>query len=64
VTALGEALAAVQRRGEDLAIAVDLLLRSLPAIDDLVKALDDAGGSSRLVNALRAELTKRRGGRR
>lgn len=64
MTALGEALAAVQRRGEDLAIAVDLLLRSLPAIDDLVKALDDAGGSSRLVNALRAELTKRRGGRR
>ena len=64
MTARSEALAAAERRGEDMLIAVDLLLRSVPAIDDLVKALDDAGGSQRLVKALRAELAKRRGGRR
>jgi hypothetical protein len=64
VTARSEALAAAERRGEDMLIAVDLLLRSVSAIDDLVKALDDAGGNQRLVKALRAELAKRRGGRR
>jgi predicted RecB family endonuclease len=56
---------AAHRRTEDLGIAVDILLRSVPAIDDLIAALDGAGGSVRLVGALRAELARRRsGGRR
>jgi hypothetical protein len=56
--------AAAQRRAEDMQIAVDLILRSVPAIDDLLRTLDAAGGSARLVKALRAELATRRGGRR
>jgi hypothetical protein len=55
---------ATQRRAEDLSIAVDILLRSVPAINDLIAALDGAGGSVRLVGALRAELARRRGGGR
>ena len=50
-----------QRRSEDLTIAIDMILRSVPAIDDLIRALDGAGGSARLVRALRAELARRRG---
>ncbi len=46
-----------RRRREDLSIAVDLLMRSVPDIDALVAALDGAG-------ALRAELARRRGGAR
>ncbi len=52
---------AARRRAEDLGIAVGLILRSVPAIDDLVAALDRAGGSVRLVGALRVELARRRG---
>lgn len=52
------------RRAEDISIAVDLLIRYVAPIDDLLRALDAAGGSARLVGALRAELAKRRGGRR
>ena len=48
-------------RAEDLSIGVDLILRSVPAVDDLIVALESAGGSSRLVGALRTELTARRG---
>ena len=51
------------RRAEDLGIAVDLILRSVPSIDDLVRLLESAGGSVRLVKALRAELAMRRGRR-
>jgi len=49
-----------RRRGEDLGIAVGILMRSVGPIDDLVKALESAGGSVRLVAALRSELAKRR----
>ena len=52
-----------KRRAEDLSIAVDIILRSVAAVDDLVKALAAAGGSARLVRALRAELAVRRGRR-
>jgi hypothetical protein len=54
-----------QRRREDLAIAVDIVLKSVPATDALIAALESAGGSLRLVGALRAELAARRrsGGR-
>jgi hypothetical protein len=55
---------AAARRAEDLSIAVDLILRSVSAINDLIAALDGAGGSARLVGALRAELARRRGGGR
>jgi hypothetical protein len=41
--------------------ATDIILRSVSAIDDLVGALDGAGGSARLVKALRDELAARRG---
>jgi hypothetical protein len=51
----------ISRPAEDLAIAVDLILRSVPAADDLVAVLEAAGGSARLVKALRAELAARRG---
>jgi hypothetical protein len=51
---------AAQRRAEDMAAAVDLLLKSVPAIDDLVRLLEAASGSARLVAALRAELAVRR----
>jgi hypothetical protein len=51
----------MQRRAEDLTIAVDMILRSVPGIDDLLRLLDAAGGSGRLVRALRAELAARRG---
>jgi hypothetical protein len=54
---------AATRRAEDLAIAVDVILRSVPAIDDLVRALAAAGGCQRLVRALCAELAMRRGRR-
>jgi hypothetical protein len=54
---------APQRRAEDLSIAVDLLIRHVAPIDDLVRLLDSAGGSVRLVRALRAELAARRGRR-
>jgi len=53
-----------QRRAEDLGIAVDILLRSIPAIDALIAALEGGGGSLRLVSALRAELARRRVSRR
>jgi hypothetical protein len=53
-----------RRRAEDLLIAVDLIIRHVAPIDELVRALDAAGGSVRLVGALRAELAVRRGGRR
>ena len=56
--------AAARRRAQDLAIAVDLILRTVPAIDDLVRALDGAGGGARLVAALQRELARRRGGGR
>ncbi len=59
-----ERAAAAQRRAEDLAITVDILLRSVSPIDDLIRMLDGAGGSVRLVGALRAELARRRGGGR
>ena len=52
-----------QRRREDLDIAVNIVLRSVSAIDALLAALESAGGSVRLVGALRAELTARRRGR-
>jgi predicted RecB family endonuclease len=55
---------AARRRAEDLGIAVDIIMRSVPPIDDLIRALGGAGGSARLVGALRAELACRRGGRR
>jgi hypothetical protein len=57
---------AARRRAEDLTIAVDLILRSVPAVDDLIRALDSAGGNARLAGALRGELALRRhgGGRR
>jgi predicted RecB family endonuclease len=55
---------AARRRAEDLGIAVDIIMRSVPAIDDLIAALDGAGGSVRLVGALRAELARQRGGGR
>jgi len=54
---------APRRRAEDLAIAVNMILRSVPAIDDLIRALEDSGCNMRLVNALRAELAARRGRR-
>jgi hypothetical protein len=56
----GREIAAELRRREDLAIAVDLILRSVPAVDALVAALESAGGSRRLVGALRGELARRR----
>jgi hypothetical protein len=58
VTAAHQKGAAAHRRAEDLAIAVDLILRSVPAVDDLVRALHGAGGSARLVKALRAKLAR------
>jgi hypothetical protein len=48
------------RPAEDLSIAVDLILRSVPAVDALIAALEAAGGSARLVKALRGELALRR----
>jgi len=51
------------RKAEDLGIAVDIILRNVGPIDDLIRALEGAGGSQRLVRALRAELAVRRGGR-
>ncbi len=73
MTACDDAAASMRQRGralaternrrqrEDLAIAVDLIVRSVPAIDALVAALESAGGSRRLVGALRGELVRRRG---
>ena len=61
--AAGERAKAAERRAEDLGIAVDLILRSVPAIDDPMRLLDSAGGSARLVRALKAELAARRGRR-
>jgi hypothetical protein len=52
--------AAPRRRAEDLAIAVDLLIRYVAPIDDLVRVLAGSGVNVKLVNALRAELKKRR----
>jgi len=52
-----------RRQREDLAIAVDIIVRSVPAVDALVAALESGGGSRRLVAALRSELAKRRGGK-
>ena len=60
---LAERRQAAQRRAEDLGIAVDLIVRNVAPVDDLVRLLDSAGGSARLVRALRAELAKRRGKR-
>lgn len=48
------------RRAEDMAISIDLILRSVPAIDALIVALEGAGAAQRLVKALRRELAKRR----
>lgn len=59
-----EVVEARRRRAEGMMIAVDLIVRSVPAIDALVAALDAAGGSARLVAALRDELARRRGGPR
>jgi hypothetical protein len=53
-----------RRRREDLNIATDLILRNVGPIDDLVAALESAGGSVRLVGALRRELAARRRGKR
>ena len=58
--AVAERAAAAKQRAEDLAIAVDIVLRSVPAIDDLVTLLEAGGGSVRLVRALKAELAARR----
>jgi hypothetical protein len=58
------AAAAAQRRAEDMAIACGLICRYVGPVDALVAALDAAGGSTRLVKALRGELARRRGGRR
>jgi hypothetical protein len=49
------------RRREDLAISVDIILRSVSPIADLVRALEGAGGCTRLGAAPRAELAGRRG---
>ena len=54
---------AALRRREDLSIAVGIVLKSVPAINDLIRALDAAGGSARLVGALRAELARQRSGK-
>jgi hypothetical protein len=48
------------RRAEDMSIAVGLVLKSVPAVDDLIRALEGAGGCVRIVSALRAELARRR----
>ena len=64
VTGVVERRVQAARRSEDLGIAVDMILRSIPAIDALIAALESAGASARLVRALRAELAVRRGGRR
>jgi hypothetical protein len=53
-----------RRRRQDLAIAVDIIVRSVSPIDDLIAALESAGGSVRLVGALRRELAAWRGERR
>jgi hypothetical protein len=50
-----------RRRAQDMSIAVGLIVRSVPAIDDLVRALEGAGGCVRFVGALRSELARRRG---
>jgi hypothetical protein len=52
-----------RRRAEDMAIACGLICRYVGPVDDLVRALAAAGGSARLVKALRAELATRRGER-
>jgi hypothetical protein len=57
------AAVARSRRAEDLSVAVDILVRYVPPIDDLIRALEAAGGGTRLVKALRAELAARRGRR-
>jgi hypothetical protein len=56
--------AAVARRGEDLAIVVDMLLRRIGPIDAFVALLESSGAATRLSGALRAELERRRGGGR
>lgn len=56
--------AVARRRAEDMAIACALICRYVGPVDDLVAALNAAGGSARLVKALRAELTRRREGPR
>jgi hypothetical protein len=53
-----------RRQREDLAISVDLILKSVAPIDALISSLESAGGSLRLVAALRTELAHRRGGGR
>jgi hypothetical protein len=58
------AATARDRRKQDLAIAVDMLLRAVPPIDDLTRILEASGAAPRLVRAIRAELAARRGGRR
>ena len=57
------AMRAIRRR-QDLDIAVDIIVRSVSPIDDLIAALESAGGSVRLVGALRRELAARRRGKR
>jgi hypothetical protein len=49
-----------QRRAEDMAIATDIIVRHVAPIDDLVRALEGARGSVRLVRALKNELAARR----
>ena len=57
------AMRAIRRR-QDLDIAVDIIVRSVSPIDDLIAALESAGGIVRLVGALRRELAARRRGKR
>jgi hypothetical protein len=54
--------AAVRRRAENLDIVANMMMR-VPAIDDLVRLLDESKAAPRVVKALRAELARRRGGR-
>ena len=53
-----------QRRRQDLEVAIHLILRSVGPIDDLIRALEGAGGCVRLVGGLRTTLALRRGGGR
>jgi hypothetical protein len=56
--------AAALRRTEDRAIAIDLVMRSIPDIDGFARALEGSGLAPRLVGAPRSDLARRRGGRR
>ena len=60
--AFSEKADAAIRRRQDLAIAVDLIVRYVGPIDDLIAALDGSGATPRLLRALRTELARRRRG--